>query len=1060
LTGTIPSGPQATIIGFAVRFRGIAIGLACILLAYGVYSLGRAKYDVFPEFAPPQVDIQTEAAGLTPEQVEILVTRPIETAINGVPDVQTLRSTSIQGLSVVTVFFDPSSDIYRDRQVVAERLAAAAQQLPTGVQPPSLMPLTSSTSTVLVAGLTSDTRSLMELRTLADWTVRLRLLAVPGVANVSIFGGETRSIQIQVHPEKLILYDLGLNDVLTAAKKATGVRGAGFIDTKNQRIVFQTEGQSLRAAQIARTVLLSRGGSSVTFGNIADVTDAPEPAIGGAAVQGKPGVILNVAEQYGANTVDVTKGVEAALQDLRPGFERDGVTLQADLFRPANFIKTAIANVQSSLLLGGAMVIVVLFLFLFDLRTAAISCTAIPLSLLAATIVLELSGATLNTMTLGGLAIAIGEVVDDAVIGVENIVRRLRENRRLTEPRSEARVVLDACIEVRGAVVYATFAVILVFLPIVTLPGIAGRLFAPLGMAYILAVLASLAVALTVTPALSMALLVGRRVQDKDPPVVRWTRGGYQSLLEGIARRPRAIIIAAVAFTLIGSAALPFFGGGFIPELKEGHFIIHMSAVPGTSINESLRIGARVADTLQKLPSVRSVAQRVGRAEKANDTWGTHYSEFEVDLKPLSGDEAEGAQAEVRQALGGFVGVNFSVKTFLTERVEETLSGYTASVAVNVFGNDLDGLDQKAQQIAQVLGSISGATEVQVQSPPGLPQLTIRLRQSDLERWGFDAVEVLDLIRTAYQGDVVGQTYEGNQVFNVITIMDPESRSSLTKVGHLPLRAASMPGTSLPGAVGGTPPANGGTYVLLKQIADIYQAAGRYQVQHQGGQRLQTITANVAGRDVASFVQDAKAAIGSKVQLPAGSYVAFAGTAEAQSQSRRDLILNSAMAGIGIVLLLSVVTRNWRNLVLVLVNLPFALVGGVLAVFATGGMLSLGSLVGFVTLFGITLRNSIMMISHYEHLVEVEGKQWGVSTAIEGAADRLVPILMTSLVTALGLLPLAIGMGDPGREIEGPMAVVILGGLLTSMALNLLVLPTLAIKFGRFEPQVDELANK
>lgn len=1040
MTVQSPSGPQAAVIGFAVRFRGIIIALACVLVAYGVHSLGRAKYDVFPEFAPPQVGIQTEAAGLTPEQVEILVTRPIETAINGIPGVQMLRSTSIQGLSVVTVFFDPSSDIYRDRQVVAERLAVAAQQLPQGVQPPAMTPLTSSTSTVLVAGVTSDKRSLMELRTMADWTIRLRLLAVPGVANVAVFGGELRSIQIQVHPDQLIRYGLGLNDVLTAARKATGVRGAGFIDTDNQRIVFQTEGQSLKAANIARTVLLSNGGSSVTLGNVAEVVDAPEPPIGGAAIQGKPGVILNVSEQYGANTVEVTQAVEAALNELKPGLDRDGISLQSDLFRPANFITTATSNVKSSLLLGGAMVIVVLFLFLFDLRTAAISCTAIPLSLLAATIVLELSGATLNTMTLGGLAIAIGEVVDDAVIGVENIVRRLRENRRLPEPRSEARVILDACIEVRGAVIYATLAVILVFMPIVTLAGIAGRLFAPLGMAYILAVLASLVVALTVTPALSMMLLAGRKVQEKDPPVVRWTRGGYEKLLRGIAQRPRMIIAAAVAFTLVGSAALPFFGGGFIPELKEGHFIIHMSAVPGTSIEESLRIGARVAATLQKLPSVRSVAQRVGRAEKASDTWGTHYSEFEVDLNPLSGDAAEGAQADVRKALAEFVGVNFSVKTFLTERVEETLSGYTASVAVNIFGNDLDMLDQKAKEVSRVLSAVPGATEVQVQSPPGLPQITIRLRNADLERWGFDAVEVLDLIRAAYQGDVGGQTYEGNQVFNVITILDPASRRDLTKIGNLPLRSS------------------GGAYVLLKQVADVYEGDGRYQVQHQGGQRLQTVTANVTGRDVASFVQEARTAIGAGVQLPAGAYVAFAGAAQAQSQSQRNIILNSLIAGVGIILLLSIVTRNWRNLVLILVNLPFALVGGVLAVLATGGMLSLGSLVGFVTLFGITLRNSIMMISHYEHLVEVEGRQWSAETAVEGAADRLVPILMTSLVTALGLLPLAIGMGDPGREIEGPMAVVILGGLLTSMALNLLVLPTLALRYGRFEAVTDELA--
>ena len=1038
MSAAVPSGPQAAIIGFAIRFRGIVIALACVLLGYGIYALGRAKYDVFPEFAPPQVGIQTEAVGLTPEQVEILVTQPIENAINGVPGVQTLRSTSIQGLSVVTVFFDPSSDIYRDRQVVAERLGTAAGQLPQGVKPPSLTPLTSSTSTVVVAGLTSETRSLMELRTTADWTVRLRLLAVPGVANVAVFGGDTRSIQVQIHPDQLIRYGLGLNDILTAARKATGVRGAGFIDTNNQRIVFQTEGQSLKPDDIARTVLLSQGAASITLGNVADVVEAPEPRIGGAAIQGKPGVILNVSEQYGANTVEVTNAVEAALDELRPGLQADGITLQADLFRPANFINTATSNVRESLILGGILVVVILFLFLFDLRTAAISCTAIPLSLLAGTIILDRLGATLNTMTLGGLAISIGVVVDDAVIGIENIVRRLRENGRLAEPRPVSLVVLHACLEVRGAVVYATFAVILVVLPIMALSGIAGRLFAPLGIAYTLAVLASLVVALTVTPALSILLLAGR-IADKDPPLVRWTRTGYERLLRAIAPQPRTVIAAAVAFTIAGCAALPFFGGSFIPELKEGHFIIHMSAVPGTSIGESLRIGARIADALRQVPSVRSVAQRVGRAELASDTWGTHYSEFEVDLKPgLSGDDGEAAQADIRKALAGFVGVNFSLKTFLTERVEETLSGYTASVAVNIFGSDLDVLDRKAQEIARVLGDVSGATEVQVQSPPGLPQLTIQLRKPDLERWGFDSIEVLDLIRAAYQGDVVGQTYQGNQVFNVITILDEPSRDNLTKIGNLPLRSS------------------GGAYVLLKQIADIYQVAGRYQVLHQGSRRLQTVTANVAGTDIASFVQAAKFAIAAKVQLPAGTYVQFAGAATAQSQSQRDLLINSTIAGLGVVLLLSIVTRNWRNLLLVLANLPFALVGGVLAVFAGGGLLSLGSMVGFVAVFGITLRNSILMIAHYEHLVEIEGLPWGLDTAIRGAADRLTPILMTSIVTGLGVLPLAIGMGDPGREIEGPMAVVILGGLLTSMTLNLLVLPTLALRYGKFEPARDE----
>ena len=1041
MRAALPSGPQAAIIGLAIRFRGIVATLACVLVAYGVYALGRAKYDVFPEFAPPQVSIQTEAVGLTPEQVEVLVTRPIENAISGVTGVRTVRSTSIQGLSVVTVFFDSSSDIYRDRQVVAERLAAAAQQLPQGLQPPIMTPLTSSTSRMLVVGLTSRTRSLMELRTLADWTVRLRLLAVPGVASVTVFGGDKRSIQVQVHPDELIRYGLTLNDVLTAARRSTGIRGSGFVDTRNQRVVFQTEGQSLKPDAIARTVLLSRGAASVTLGNVADVVDAPEPPIGGAAIEGQPGVILNLAEQYAADTLRVTENVEAALQELRPGLEADGITIHADLFRPANFINVATGNVRDSLVLGGILVVVVLFLFLFDLRTAAISCTAIPLSLLAATLVLDRMGASLNTMTLGGLAIAIGVVVDDAVIDVENIVRRLRENRRTAEPKPFARVVLEATLEVRGAVVYATFAVILVVLPVMTLSGTVGRLFAPLGLAYTTAVMASLVVALTVTPALSMALLPSR-IPARDPPVIRWMRAGYQALLRRLAEWPRTLIVVAAALTIAGCAALPFFGRGLIPELKEGHFVVHMAAVPGTSIEESLRVGAHIAEALRQLPQVRSVAQRTGRAEESEDTWGPHYSELEVDLKPgLSGDDAEKAEADIRRTFAGFVGVNASVMTFLTERIEETLSGYTAAVVVNVFGNDLDLLDRKAQEVAQTLNEVPGATDVQVQSPPGLPQLTIRLRNPDLERWGFDAVEVLELIRTAYQGDVVGQTYEGNQVFDVMTILDAASRDNLTKVGDLPLRSPS------------------GAYVTLREIADIHQSSGRYQVVHEGARRVQTVTANVIGADVVSFVRAAQAMIASKIHLPSGTYIQFAGAAEAQSRSQRDLIVNSLIAAIGIILLLSVVTRNWRNLLLVLVNLPFALVGGVLAVFATGGLLTLGGMVGFITLFGISLRNSILMIAHYEHLVEVEGWQWGLQAAIAGAADRLTPILMTSIVTGLGILPLAIGMNEPGREIQGPMAIVILGGLVTSMALNLIVLPTLALRYGRFERKLEEFSS-
>lgn len=1032
-----------SIVRFSLRFKGIIIALAFLLVGYGLYVSSRARYDVFPEFAPPQAVIQTESPGLSPEQVELIVTQPIENALNGVGGIDSLRSNSIQGLSLVTVTFQTNTDIYRDRQVVAERLASLTGQLPQGIKAPVLTPLTSSTSITLVIGLESEKRSLMEVRTVADWVVKQRILAVPGVAKVAVFGGEVRQIQVQVIPDRLIKYNLEVEDILSAAGRATGVKGAGFMDNDNQRIAIQTEGQSLTADEISRTVLTYHNGANVTLGDVARVIDGNEPPIGAAAINGHKGVVIVISGQYGANTIDVTQKVEAALEELRPTLDSESIVLHADLFRPANFIQTAIHNVKSSMLLGSVLVIIVLFLFLFNLRTAAISCTAIPLSLLAGVIVLEYLGLSLNTMTLGGLAIAIGEVVDDAVIDVENIFRRLRENRLIERPRHIFNVVLDASIEVRSAVVYATIAVVLVFVPILTLSGLAGRLFTPLGIAYISAVLASLIVALTVTPALSLLFLGSVELSEKEPPVAVFLKERYKNLLLRVERHPGIVVGAVVVFLIAGLSTVPFLGGGFLPELKEGHFIIHMSAVPGTSLDESLRIGGHVSQELLKKTYIRSVTQRVGRAEKSDDVFGTHYSEFEVDMKPLKGEESEIALMEIRKTLSGFPGVNFAVKTFLTERVEETLSGYTASVVVNIFGNDLGLLDEKAREVATVLNKVQGATEVMVQSPPGTPQLIIRPRKVDLLRWGFSPLEVLNVIRTAYQGDIVGQIYDGNRVFDVSVILDPSYRRSLADIGELPLRNPA------------------GTYIRLRQIADIYETSGRYVVLHDGARRVQTVTADRSGRDVNSFVAEAKREIQSKVTLPPGTYIEFTGMAEAQARSRRDIILHSLLASIGIVLLLSVVTGHYRNLLLILLNLPFALVGGVFMVFATGGFLSLGSLVGFVTLFGITLRNSIMMISHFEHLVFVEGLPWGLETAVRGASERFIPILMTALVTALGLLPLAIGAGEAGREIEGPMAQVILGGLLTSTALNLLVLPTLAFRYARFRKrdQIDFLPN-
>lgn len=1022
------------IVRFSLRYRGIVIALAFALLGYGLYSLSRAKYDVFPEFSPPMVTIQTEAPGLAPEQVEMLVTTPIETGIYGVPGIKSLLSGSIQGLSVVTVTFQSGTDIYRARQLVAEQLTTVAGKLPQGVQAPVMTPLTSSTSIVLALGLRSDKLSQMQLRTIADWTVRLRLLAVPGVAGVTVFGGDVRQYQIQFIPERLVQYSLSVDDVLKAARHATAIEGSGFIDTSNQRLVLQSQGQALTAQQLADTVVVHENGVNVTLAQLAHVTEAPEPPFGAASIDGKPGVVLMVEAQYDANTMEVTGNVEKALNSLRPALNEEGVQLHSGLFRPANFIQTALHNIRSSLMIGAVLVIVVLFLFLFNFCTAAISCTAIPLSLLAAVTVMERMGFTLNTMTLGGLAIAIGEVVDDAVIDVENIFRRLRENRASPNPRPPIRVVFDASIEVRSAVVYATFAVILVFVPILTMSGVAGRIFAPLGVAYIYSILASLVVALTVTPALSYIFLAKSELKEQDPPVVRWLKVRYRSVLLAVEREPRAILAAVAIITALGVAVLPFFSASFLPELREGHFILHMTAVPGTSLNESLRIGRRVTAALLKTPYVRSVAQRVGRAELSADVFGTNASEFEVDLKPnLSGKQNEQAQADIRAALSRFAGVSFSLKTFLSERVEETLSGYRAAVVVNIYGNDLDTLDREAQEVSRVLSGVPGATGVLMQSPPGAPRVAIQLRPADVARWGFDPVTVLDAIRTAFRGVTVGQIYEGNRVFDATVILPPRDRTSIAEINALPLRSPS------------------GNYVTLGQVATVYETSGRYIVLHEGARRVQTITCNVSGVAADTFVQNARKQILSQVHFAPGDYVDFTGTAAAQAQSTRDLLVHSALAGLGIILLLSVVMMNVRNLLLVLANIPFALVGGVLAVFASGGMLSLGPLVGFITLFGITLRNSIMMISHYEHLVTAEGMPWGLDTAIRGASERLAPILMTATVTGLGLLPLAIGSGAPGREIEGPMAIVILGGLFTSTALNLLVLPTLALRYGNFE---------
>lgn len=1028
-----------SIIRFSLRFRGVIFSLAVMAAGYGLFTLTRAKLDVFPEFAPPMSIVQTAAPGMTSEQVEALVTQPVENGLGGMTGLQSMRSRSMQGLSSVTLVFDDHANVMQARQLVTERISALAGTLPTGVTTPKLLPLTTTTSVVRTIGLTSKTRSLADLYDIAQWTVKPQLLSTPGVADVIVFGGETRQMQIQVDPAKLIGHGLSIQDVIAAARQATGVRGAGFIENRNQRIAINADGQIATPQRLAGVVLRSSNGAAVRIGDVAHVTWGSAPTVGEASIMGKPGVMVVMESQFGTNTMAVTRNIEKTLAGLVPALARQGVDVNANVFRPANFIEAAVGHLRLALVVGAVLVIAVLFLFLLNVRTAVISAVAIPLSLLVAIIVLTSFGVSLNTMTLGGLAIALGEVVDDAIIDVENIYRRLRENRSRREPLPASRVVLRASLEVRSAVVFATFIVMLIFLPVLTLTGIGGRLFAPLGIAYILAVLASLGVALTLTPAMALALLAKGPLPEREPRMIGRLKTRYLALLTKVEQHVKAVMAIVAIMCAVALASLPFMSGSFIPQLREGHYTVHMGLAPGTSLAESMRIGAQVSKALMRVPGVRLVAQRAGRANGVVDPTGVQLSEFEVDLEPMGGSAQSWALYRIRQALAGFPGLSTSVNTFLEERIDETISGATAPVVVNVFGNNLDVIDRTARHIAQLIGTIHGVASVRVDSPPGIPELEVKLNSDALSRWGFRPVEVLDAIQAAYSGVSASQIYAGSRSYDVAVVLDPVQRQSVDDIGKLMVRNAD------------------GFAVPLSKLATIREVAGRYQITHDGGQRVQTVSVNLGSRPVSDFVREAQARVNREIKMPPGTYAVFSGESEARAQSQRDLLAYGAIALIGIAVLLFLAMRSRRAVALVMIDLPFALVGGVLSVMLTGANLSLGSMVGFVTLLGISLRNSIMLISHYEHLVHIDGMTWNMDTAVRGASERLVPILMTALVTALALMPLAVTSGAPGNEIEGPMAIVILGGLITSTALNLIVLPTLALRYARFVR--DELAE-
>jgi CzcA family heavy metal efflux pump len=958
------------------------------------------------------------------------VTQPLENAINGGANIESVRSESIQGLSTIKVVFTEGTDIFRNRQLLAERIAEAGRTLPALVSTPVVSPMTSSTMDLLKIGFTSHALSGMEVRTLVDWTIRPRLLAVPGVARAIVYGGGRREIQIQVDPAKATALELSMTDLVSAARAATAVRGAGFINTPDEQILLTNIDTARTPEDIGAVIVTQRHGANIRLRDAATVKYAPEPAFGDARVQGEPDVLVSIGSQYGANTLEVTRRVEAALEELTPMLTARGIILYSRLHRPANFIEVALRNVRDSLLFGALLVIAILVLFLRDWRSALISFVTIPLSLVIAVIAIDLMGWTLNTMTLGGLAVALGVIVDDAIIDIENIVRRLRQADSARRMTALDAIILNASLEVRRPIVLATFVVGLVFVPVLLLPGLQGSFFAPMAAAFLLATFASLVIALTLTPALALLLMRMSAVIRPEPRWLRRLKWWHRRAARSVVAHGKALLLTSVLAGVLALLVLSRFGLELMPSFREGHFVVQVSALPGVSLAEMARVGERVTRRMLEIPGISTVSQQIGRAESGEDTWAPNRSEFHVELQPnLAGAEQERIEASLRQVLSGFPGLQSEVVTFLGDRISESVSGETAAMTISVFGRDLATLDRTARAIAAALRKLPGAADVQYQAASDVPTLTITPRAEHLAMFGLRPTDVFDAVAAAYAGARVAQVYEDNQSLAVRVLLNEASRGDPRAVGDLLIKTPN------------------GHFMPLRLLTDIEMETGRSTVMHDRGQRRQVVTLNPATRDMVGFMRTARAAISREVKLPANVYLEFGGSAQTATEATRDLVMHSAMAAVVIIMVLLLAFGSLRTAGLILINAPFALIGAVAAVALTSASLSIGSLVGLVTLFGISARNSIMLLSHYEHLITVEGRNWSRTLALRGARERLTPILMTALVTALAVLPLALGSGEAGREIEGPMAVVILGGLASSTLLNLFVMPAVAARY-------------
>ncbi len=1019
------------IIQFSLHNRMLVLLASVLLIMAGTYVTLNMEVDVFPDLNAPTVVVMTEVSGMAPEEVELLVTFPIETSVNGATNVRRVRSSSTTGFSVVWIEFEWGTDIYKARQIVSERIAGVNELLPENAGTPTLGPQSSILGEVLFIGLTSDTTSLQDLRTIADWTIRPRLLATGGVAQVSVIGGDIKEYQILLDPALMRAYGISIEEVEDVVENMNLNASGGILYEYGNEYIIRGIVATDKVEEIGKTVIVNRNSNPVMLADIAEVRIGNKsPQLGLASERGKSAVILTVTKQPNANTLELTEHLEKITDDIRKNIPAD-VHLSTDIFRQSRFIENSIRNIQRTLLEGSVFVIIVLFFFLMNWRTTGISLIAMPLSLIVAVLVLKAMGLTLNTMSLGGMAIAIGSLVDDAIIDVENVYKRLRQNRLKTvsERQPVLTIVFDSSVEIRSSIVKATFITIITFLPLFFLSGMEGRMLQPLGISFVVSLFASLLVALTLTPVLCSYLLTDDKMlskHQKEPWLSRTLKTGYENLLEKALRHKKVLLVTSGALLLAALISMAFVGRSFLPTFNEGSLTITCTTIPGISLEESDKLARMVEMKLLDLPEVITVGRKTGRAELDEHSFGANTSEIEVpfELKDRNLDEF---LSDIRGRLGTVSGMNFEIGQPISHRIDHMLSGTRANIAIKLFGDNTTQLYRLANQIKSAVSDVNGIADLNVEQLTESPQLQIIPRRELLAKYGIPVNEFTNFVNTAFSGRIVSQVNENGKMFDLVLKANDDTRLDMESIGNLMMDAHIED-------------ENGKLRkVPLSYVADIVSATGPNTINRENVQRKIVISANVAGRDLQSVVEDIRDNIDRKIDLPEGYHIVYGGQFESAASASRTLIIASVFALIVIFGLLYQEFKSTSISVLVLINLPLALIGGVAVIWLTSGIMSIPTIIGFISLFGIATRNGILLVTHYENLLK-DGHDLHY-TLIQGSLDRLNPILMTALCSALALIPLAVNGDLPGNEIQSPMAQVILGGLLTSTLLNGFIIP-------------------